>query len=210
LADGEYKEIRPRRDGKGLARMFTKIIPNTSETPIRILDYGGGTGVMAQVIRTECSRPIIIEVYDPFEPEFATRPTGLFDIIYAIEVLEHTPNPQKTFEEMNSLRKDEGIILATTLVVPQDVSMDWWYIAPRNGHCSLYNRKSLFRMAKKHHLKYGKYKSLHIFLSENTNSHNTIVKNMLAIRKGFTKRVKIYETEEGINAGKVKKRFRLF
>jgi len=44
------------------------------------------------------------------------------------------------------LLRDEGALLFSTLTQPADfdqLGLRWWYVGPRNGHISLYSRRSL-------------------------------------------------------------------
>ena len=105
-----------------------------------VLDYGGGHGGMARMLR---DRGIEAETYDPlFSP---TRPSSKFDLVTAFEVFEHSPRPLATLEEAIGMAGPTAPLLFTTMlhdnVPPQDVSS--WYIAPRNGHVSIWTRKSL-------------------------------------------------------------------
>ena len=56
---------------------------------------------------------------------------------------------------MSRLLADEGIILCSTLTQPSNfdqLGLGWWYAGPRNGHVSLYSRRSLTILVQKHGL----------------------------------------------------------
>jgi 2-polyprenyl-6-hydroxyphenyl methylase/3-demethylubiquinone-9 3-methyltransferase len=122
------------------------------------LDFGGGSGLLAERLRAGGFRA---ETYDPFS-SFCELPDGSFDLITCFEVLEHLPWPRETVAAMVSLLKRSpdsgevatepslaGVILFSTLVQPADierVGVSWWYAAPRNGHISLYSRAALTRL----------------------------------------------------------------
>lgn len=105
-----------------------------------VLDYGGGHGGMAEMLR---ARGIEAETYDPLFSE--GLPPDTFDLVTAFEVFEHSPTPLATLDEAIGMAGPAAPILFTTLLhdnVPrQDVSS--WYIAPRNGHVSIWTRASL-------------------------------------------------------------------
>jgi 2-polyprenyl-6-hydroxyphenyl methylase/3-demethylubiquinone-9 3-methyltransferase len=87
-----------------------------------------------------------VETYDPFWPERSTVPRKLFDCVFSFEVLEHALDPRQTLEQICALLKPDGICFFSTLAQPPDIDdmgVDWWYVAPRNGHISLYSLESL-------------------------------------------------------------------
>jgi SAM-dependent methyltransferase len=137
LVDPDYAESRPIGNARLVAESFAG-----SRDMIRILDFGGGAGLLAERLRAE---GFDAATYDPFS-QFATVPAGDFDLITCFEVMEHVPWPQDTVTAMDRLLKAEGAILFSTLVQPEEFVRDglaWWYAAPRNGHLSLYSTAAL-------------------------------------------------------------------
>ena len=151
----EYLKIDPDYSGdrgQGYAGMFARAFPEAA--PLHTIDYGGGRGSLAAALRA--LNWVNVSTYDPFVPEFSQRPAAKADLVIALEVLEHAPNPVATFEEMASLRTDHGLIVATTLFLPpvQNRSLlEWWYVAPRNGHVTLHTEKSLRLLASRFDLR---------------------------------------------------------
>jgi len=140
LVDPDYAETRPQ----GNARLVAESFAGTRER-IRILDYGGGAGLLAALLR---ERGFQAETYDPFS-RFHTLPAGRFDLITCFEVLEHVPWPRETAAGMVRLLEEGGAILFSTLVQPAEfarIGLGWWYAAPRNGHISLYTTSALARL----------------------------------------------------------------
>ena len=128
LVDPDYHEVRPQ----AAARLVAELFPVAK--PARTLDYGGGNGYLAELLRAAYFPHV--DVYDPFVPPYATKPTGRYDCVLAFEVVEHSPDPVATFTEMSALLADPGLILFSTLLQPSDIDsqgVNWWYIAPRNG-----------------------------------------------------------------------------
>ena len=143
LVDPEYADVRPRQTAQGMNQLWGK------SKDIRILDYGGGNGVAAKVMREMGFANV--ETYDPFTPEFAGRPAGKFDLIVSIEVLEHSPTPKETVADMAGMLAEQGVMTVSTLTQPQDIDalgVNWWYLAPRNGHVSLYSGRALGEVAR--------------------------------------------------------------
>ena len=138
LIDPDYQEARPRGNAAILTRLFSEVRPQ------RILDYGGGNGVLAQLLKAEGFSQV--DTFDPFVPRFRTRPPGQFDCVVSFEVLEHSTAPARTLADMISFLTDSGFILLSTLFQPGDIDqlgLNWWYASPRNAHVSLYTKASL-------------------------------------------------------------------
>jgi SAM-dependent methyltransferase len=138
--DGEYLEIRPRRVAERWAAMLK------GHEALRILDYGGGTGVFAERMRQLGFANT--EAYDPFS--LPVRPSGAFDIITCIEVIEHVPQPSEMLADMRSFLHAEGCIVIGESLQPPTIDQmkcNWWYVAPRNGHVSMYADRTLAILA---------------------------------------------------------------
>ncbi len=141
--DPDYADARPAQKGEIAAGLFA------GSKSIRVLDYGGGNGRLAEVMRAAGFGNVT--TFDPFVPAFAARPEGRFDLILSFEVLEHTPTPRQTIADILSFMKDDGMLLFSTLLQPPDIDavggVNWWYVAPRNGHVTIYTKRSLERIA---------------------------------------------------------------
>lgn len=76
-------------------------------------------------------------------------------------MFEHVPDATRLIADLVSLLADDGLIYFSTLlsegqVVPGQ-RLGWWYAAPRNGHISLYTRKSLTLLGARHGLGFGSF-----------------------------------------------------
>ena len=160
LVDPDYREERPRANAGTLINLFPDARPE------RLLDYGGGEGTLADLLRA-AGFPHV-ESYDPFVPRFAVKPRGRFDCITCFEVLEHTTNPAQVLLELSELLNDPGVVLFSTLLQPADMAfqgLKWWYASPRNGHVSLYTDKSLRTLAEPLGLTLASFnESIHVLL----------------------------------------------
>lgn len=140
--DPEYAEIRPVNTGRSLAAMLQGF------ERLRLLDYGSGSGVLTAVLRQAGFRSVA--EFDPFSsPE---RPQGRFDIITCFETIEHAPDPVAFIQDMTSLLAEGGCMIIGTSLQPADFQTlrgAWWYVAPRNGHVSIYSLQSLRRLAER-------------------------------------------------------------
>jgi SAM-dependent methyltransferase len=159
--DPEYIEIRPRRTAAFLLSMF----PNLPES-IRHLDYGGGNGLLANILRESNWNSIS---YDPLiDGNVDVGHLGKFDFITAFEVFEHVPDVQKLVSDLRLLLVPNGLILFSTLLSDADIHatqrLNWWYASPRNGHISLFSRKSLRFLAQGCHWNFVSFSNaIHAF-----------------------------------------------
>jgi 2-polyprenyl-6-hydroxyphenyl methylase/3-demethylubiquinone-9 3-methyltransferase len=137
--DPDYLTIRPAINAVKVLKRFDR-----DRSSIRILDYGGGNGLLAQRLRSAGFAHVT--TYDPFTPEFCSRPDTQFDLITSFETFEHLPDPLSVFDVLVDLLTPSGVVLFSTLVQPpafDSTGMTWWYIGPRNGHVSLFSERAL-------------------------------------------------------------------
>lgn len=158
LVDPDYVETRPRNNATFLANLLAADKP-------RILDYGGGTGVLERCLRAAGFREV--DTYDPFVPAHAIRPGRRYDCVVSFEVVEHTTDPRRVFADMTSYLTESGVLLFSTLVQPPDIdrlALAWWYVLPRNGHVSLFARASLEKIASSLRFRLASFnEDLHLF-----------------------------------------------
>jgi 2-polyprenyl-6-hydroxyphenyl methylase/3-demethylubiquinone-9 3-methyltransferase len=155
--DPDFVELRPVGNAKLIAESF-----QASRLSVQILDFGGGTGLLAHRLRDQ---GFSAATYDPFT-NFDTMPSEKFDLISCFEVMEHVPFPTETVAQMVSMLNSQGAILFSTLLQPasfEQVGLNWWYASPRNGHVSLYSKPSLAHLFKQHGMKVASFsEGLHI------------------------------------------------
>ena len=150
--DPEYLEKRPSANAQGIDRLF-----GDQKLKIKHLDFGGGNGHLSELLKTRGWNSLS---YDPFEnPEMNAEELDNFHFITAFEVFEHVPDPHAMMDELSKFFSHDSLMFFTTLLSDGHISrskrLTWWYCAPRNGHISLFSRKSLNLLAKRHGLNYG-------------------------------------------------------
>ena len=150
--DPDYLEVRP----KNLADLIVKLFGGSRDT-LSVLDFGAGSGRMADILN---AAGFTVQKYDPFTAADNRLPSGKFDLVTSFEVLEHTPTPPLTCDLMRTLVADDGMVLFSTLVQPPTIATEklgWWYIAPRNGHVSIYTKRSLELLWSKRGFRVGSF-----------------------------------------------------
>jgi Flp pilus assembly protein TadD/SAM-dependent methyltransferase len=109
-----------------------------------VLDFGGGDGALAALLASR--HGMEAEVYDPFNPACDVAPERRYSLVTCFEVLEHTPDPRATIREVAARVQEDGIVVFSTLLQPGDFAqrgLGWWYVAPRNGHVTIYSAQAL-------------------------------------------------------------------
>lgn len=138
--DPDYVEQRPQFLANIIVNTF-----NEFKNRISILDYGGGSGRLAQLLYEQGFKSI--EVFDSYTPAFASKPDRRFNLILCFEVFEHVCDPSWLVADIaNFMDEQRGFAVFSTAIQPQEIEKirtSWWYISPRNGHISIHTAKSL-------------------------------------------------------------------
>jgi 2-polyprenyl-6-hydroxyphenyl methylase/3-demethylubiquinone-9 3-methyltransferase len=155
LVDPEYAGIRPERLAGGMSWLL-------GPSDLQILDYGSGAGHFGTCLMSKGRHRVTS--YDPFSSP--GRPSGTFDLVTCHEVLEHSPDPDGTLRDILQFLAPGGLVIATTACQPPDIERlgtSWWYIAPRNGHVSIYTEDTLARLAGKSGVCHLAAEGYHVF-----------------------------------------------
>lgn len=159
--DPEHEKDRPEMIAQSLIKAFSG-----KENDIKHLDYGGGNGLLSYLLAKSGWDTLS---YDPFfDKEVALNTLGQFNLITAYEVFEHVPDINNLITQLDALLSDEGIILFSTLLsdgnIRENQRLSWWYVSPRNGHISIFSKKSLNILAAKYNFHCGNISTAyHIF-----------------------------------------------
>lgn len=143
---------------------FLETIFGAHRDTLTCLDYGGGDGALAAMLRDKGFAHA--RSCDPYHDGGAPTPLGGCQLVTSFEVLEHSPDPRKSIAELSSCIGDKGMAVFSTLVVPADfatIGVSWWYVAPRNGHLTFYTRDALGRLWGEHGFRFGSLnENLHV------------------------------------------------
>ena len=137
--DHDFLSLRAETWVRSLGALLGAAFPR-----LTVLDWGGGTGRLAEGLRAKGVPRA--ETWDPFTPAFQAMPQGTFNLVTCIEVLEHLPDPRAGLRKLKSFVSEEGGMILSTVLQPEDMAAlgtDWWYLAPRNGHISLFTHRAL-------------------------------------------------------------------
>ena len=164
LVDPDHAAARPEANAAVLRDMFA---PTAGS--FRHLDYGGGNGHLARCLRDAGWNSAS---YDPFfDRQLNAQTLGRFDLITAYEVFEHVPDVRRLMADLRALLAPGGLVLFSTLLsdgqLEPSAPISWWYAAPRNGHISLFSRRSLTMLAGASGLKFDSFSDgMHIFFTQ--------------------------------------------
>jgi hypothetical protein len=145
-----------------------------------VLDFGGGIGVLARMMRdrgfrTSSHDPLAESVFSiPTEQNVHSRVTTM------IEVLEHLTDPLGTLQNLSS--QSSLFFISTLAVPPEGIAPDWWYLLPDTGqHIFFPSSKTFEIIAKQLGWQYfGNGKNLHVLSADRLNRlQRLIVKNQV-------------------------------
>lgn len=134
--DPNFDKVRPEKNAHLLLSNFKEL------TTCTMLDFGCGDGQLINILKKE---GVNTAGWDPFHKD-TPMPETTFDFVTSFEVMEHTPDPIKTVSLIHELMTETtGKYFFSTGVNDTHINelMNNWYIAPRNGHITIYSQKSL-------------------------------------------------------------------
>jgi hypothetical protein len=131
----------------------------------KFVDYGGGYGIFTRLMR---DRGLAFFHNDPlckniFAREYEVS-EGNFDLLTALEVFEHLPEPLEEIEKMLAFSPS---LLFTTDILPKEDIENWWYLYLEGGqHIAFYSVKSLQKIAEKYGKKLYTLGNLHLITNK--------------------------------------------
>jgi hypothetical protein len=159
--DPDYLEARPANNATSVFENFSAFYGKS-----RHLDFGGGNGLMSKMLR---EKGWDSTSYDPFvNTDVKLEDLGKFDFITAFEIFEHVSDVHGLIQSLTRLMHPQSVVLFSTLISDTDIHinqrLNWWYASPRNGHISLFSKKSLALLAGSVNLQCGSFNSVAHYL----------------------------------------------
>jgi hypothetical protein len=116
----------------------------------RSLDYGGGAGLLCRLLRDSGHDSYWYDSYasPAYANGFAGSPADHFDLVTAIEVVEHFSEPRTDWDAL--FRGSPSALLIMTYLYRGE-TQTWWYIAPEEGqHVFFYSPKAIELIARRY------------------------------------------------------------
>ncbi|TFW23851.1 methyltransferase domain-containing protein [Duganella callida] len=152
--DPDGVSVRPLQNADFVHQLFGE-----SRAAIRHLDYGAGSGLLSATLR---ERQWDSLAYDPFADD-ERKPTqlGKFNFITAFAAFERAPDVKALMADLLALMDEECVLIFSTRFsdgqLQPNTRLTWWYAAPRNGHISLFSKRSLVLLAEQRGLQFGSF-----------------------------------------------------
>ena len=121
----------------------------SSDQGLKVLDFGssGNPGLTGLAF---LDYGFNLQSYEPYLNETVTNiGEQSFDIIYAIEVIEHVVDLDEALIFFDKHLSINGLLCLQTLIHPHpsnDEIINSWYVAPRNGHFSIFTQCALEKL----------------------------------------------------------------
>jgi len=125
--------------------LISSLIALCFDRNARFLDYGGGNGLFTRMMRD-----VGFDYYwsDPhcqniFARGFEDTPGSHYELVSAIEVVEHAEKPLEFIKHL--LEKSDNIVISTELhdPVPREKLQSWYYLGLRHGqHISIFSART--------------------------------------------------------------------
>lgn len=139
-----------------------------------IIDYGGGYGVLTQLLRNRGYNVFCEDKYCPniFAPQWTASANTKADLIFMAEVLEHLEDPVSQLKATLEEHHCDQLLLTTTIHSGIPPSFDWPYYGFEHGqHIQFHTRKSLTALATSLNLTYiPLYSDLHLLTRKPPNA----------------------------------------
>lgn len=151
----EHRDSTIRQyEWRGIYRLVSSLVPTDSST--RWLDYGCGMGGLVEFVQQQgvghavgfdqgwCQSHLTERDIPHLSVDDVESPTELFDVVTAIEVIEHTRDPVGELIKIRSLLRPGGLLFLTTgNAAPYRKNVpDWRYVVP-DVHISFFEPSTL-------------------------------------------------------------------
>ncbi len=138
--DKHKNDIKNKGFQNSVRPLFDRVL-NHFPSSAKGLDYGCGNGpVAASMLQKEGYN---ITLYDPFYMPDKTVLEKTYDFIVCNEVMEHFYDPFNEFQKLNSLLKQNGLLICQTGILSDTIDFDNWYYKNDPTHVVFYTQTSI-------------------------------------------------------------------
>ena len=137
---------RNLRNAELLGSILTRLHPSSG----RILDVGGGYGLLCRILRDKGWDCFTTDLYcqNLFASSFVPKEDFNCSTLLAFEVFEHIENPLSFAKEQIQKYNAQCMVFSTLTHTWDTPPLDWWYYTFETGqHVSIYRKKTLSRLA---------------------------------------------------------------
>lgn len=146
MVGGGNEVSRNKEQNAGRIERIDKMLGGNKKNA-RVLDFGCGHGMLVDDLN---SAGIVAEGYDLFNEEYNWKlpDTDSFNIVTAVEVIEHTSAPFYEVDVIFRALKSGGVAYVETSFVDiaeeEDIELEnFFYIAPEVGHSTIFSHHGL-------------------------------------------------------------------
>jgi SAM-dependent methyltransferase len=154
---------RFRRTYSGFLYLVALDVAGALGSVSRIVDFGGGYGLLAQMLRDVgmdawTSDPYVPRPFfspDRSLPDLAAVDAGSVDVVVALEVFEHLTDPMAVGSDLRRVLAPGGsIVLSTGHYRPDEHGLDWPYLSLQGGqHVTFWSTEARAHFAATHGLR---------------------------------------------------------
>jgi hypothetical protein len=130
-----------------LADFVEVLIRSQKWSMLRFLDWGGGYGLLARIMR---DRGLDFGSHDIYTQPLFVKPSEVdesetFGLVTMSEVSLHLTDPVPVFKK---ILESTNTLVFTAVIAPKIIPNDWWYLMPDTGqHVAIYRKETLETLA---------------------------------------------------------------
>jgi 2-polyprenyl-3-methyl-5-hydroxy-6-metoxy-1,4-benzoquinol methylase len=147
MIGGEHEEDRNNLQNHLRISRIDEMTVGSKKSDIHILDFGCGHGMLIADLKKSGYHNVT--GYDAYSDQFSKLPKReRYQVITAIEVIEHTSHPFVEIDVMHRSLVPGGVVMFETsfidVAAQENISLDdFFYIAPKNGHSTIFSHHGL-------------------------------------------------------------------
>lgn len=145
MVGGTNEELRNYKQNEERFLRIYNLLGRKLILETNILDFGCGNGYLVQHLK---NKGLYCVGYDKYSELHNEIPSGKFDIVTMVEVVEHLGYPFEEFDQIYSLLNENGFLYIETsftdIATEDGIELeDFAYINPTIGHSTIFSHKGL-------------------------------------------------------------------